>query len=436
MEINKDDVLIIGGGTAACVAAETARRAGKKVTMIFPGGGHSEISAGAVDILGVVPGEDPVICEDYREGIKQLISRYPEHVYAKCQDELDSGINTLVSLAEDGGYSLVGFGRKNVWVPNMLGTFTVNACVPAMMSGVVLVPGRKERVLVVGVKGNTAFNARAAAASYRQYQKKLNGKAEYYAAELQLSGWGKRHKISDGELADYLDTGSGRAEFITAVGTLNSGSRYHFDKILLPPVLGYIHYNEILSEIKAVCGCEAGEVAAFGNSVIGYRFTRALYRGLQRRGVSLLRGVRADALSLAGDGIMVACTSGLTDQLHPGEKITLTAGAVIMATGGFVGGGIKARKTEVWIELLDQKLGTVKTEQLDRDVVAPGGQDFMKMGVTVHTDMSVQDERYQGRLFACGDVVAGHNFASERSGTGVAAASASLAGKRAALISS
>lgn len=54
----KSDVLVIGGGTAACAAAEAVLQAGKKVTMVFPNGGSSEVSAGSVDILGVVPGRN------------------------------------------------------------------------------------------------------------------------------------------------------------------------------------------------------------------------------------------------------------------------------------------------------------------------------------------------------------------------------------------
>lgn len=434
MKIIKDDVLVIGGGVAACVAAETVIRSGKHVTMMFPNGGHSEISAGTVDILGVIPGENPLICEDYKAGIAALVKQYPEHNYAKSAGELENGIDVLVSLAGEGGYPLIGFGGKNVWVPNMMGTFSVNAYVPATMSEAVVVPGQKERVLVVGVRGNAAFNAQAAALSYQQYQKKLNGQAEYYSTEIHLTGWGDRQKVSDGELADYLDTKDGLAEFISAIKTLNNNERYHFDKILFPPVLGYLHYNEIFTEIKAVCGCKVGEIAALGNSVIGYRFTRALYRSLEIHGANLLRGAKAEAITAIENGVEVTCTIGLTDQLHPGITQTITAPAVILATGGFVGGGIKARKTEVWVEVLNKNLGMVTAGQLDRDVVSTGGQEFMRMGVTVNEDMSVSDEACRGYIFACGDVMAGHNFASERSGAGIAAASACLAAKKAAAI--
>ena len=102
----KSDVLVIGGGTAACVAAASAMEAGKKVTMVFPNGGSSEISGGAIDILGVIPGEKPEICEDYQEGIEAVLKEAPDHVYGKCKDSLESGVKTLVDLAEAGGYPI------------------------------------------------------------------------------------------------------------------------------------------------------------------------------------------------------------------------------------------------------------------------------------------------------------------------------------------
>lgn len=428
----KKNVLVVGGGTAACVAAAAALDAGKDVTMIFRNGGMSEISAGAIDILGVVPGEKPAICENYRDGIDELLKAYPEHAYGKCRDELDNGVNALMSLAAEGGFPMTGFDGKNVWVPNMLGTFSINACVPFVMSESVVVPGKEERVLVVGIKGNVAFNAKAAAMSYQQYQKKIGGKADYFSTEIQLTGWGDRRKISDGELADYLDTREGAQELADAIRTFCMNNRYHFDKILFPPVLGYVSSSEILALLKEACGCKVGEVEGLGNSVTAYRFTRALYKGLEKKGAVLKRGAYVDEIAPAEDGVQVTYTEGLADQLHPGVKETVTVPAAVLATGGFVGGGIKAHHTEVWIELLNEHLGKVTTDMLDRNAVNPSGQKFMNMGVEVNSDMSVKNENYAGNVFACGDLLAGQNFANERSGAGIAAATAYLAGRNAA----
>lgn len=428
----KSDVLVVGGGIAACVAAAAALDAGKSVTMLFSNGGNSEICGGAVDIMGVVPGESPMICESYKEGIKVLIEKYPDHIYGKCKDELDDGISTLVSLASEGGYGLQGFDGKNVWVPNILGTFAINAYVPEMMEDSVLVPGKEEKVLVVGIKGNVAFNSAAAAISYQKYQKKIGGCAAYYSTEIALEGWGDRRKVSDGELADYLDTDAGKDELVSAVKTFCMNNRYRFDKILFPPALGYIKYGSVLKAIREECGCAAGEVQTLGNSVVGYRFTRAVYRGLSKKGAVMLRGTTVDEIGADEDGTWAKCTIGLHDQLHPGQKEVFYAPAMVLATGGFVGGGVKARKTEVWVELLNQKIGTVPADDLDRNAVSKSGQDFIRYGVRVNGDMSVAKEGYAGRIFACGNVLADHNFASERSAVGIAAASAYLAGKKAA----
>lgn len=429
----KNDVLVVGGGLAGCVAAESVLKAGKNVTVLFSNGGMSEISSGAVDVLGVIPGEKPQICERYMEAVPALLEKYPDHIYKDCGKKLQEGLDALVSLAKDGGYVLQGFDGKNVWVPNMMGTFSVNALVPDMMYDGVCVPGEKERILVVGIEGNVAFRAGAAAVSYGQYQKKLGGAAEYYSTVIRLEGWGDRRKVSDGELADYLDTAEGIAELADRISTFCKSNRYKFDKILLPPVLGYINYSDNLKKLQEACGCKAAEIEAVGNSVVGYRFTRALYRGLERHGATLLRGAAAKSLAADKEEICVEAVLGLTDQMHPGTKVTCRGDALILATGGFVGGGIKARKTEVWIELLDKKLGKVEADQLDRDALSKSGQGFLKLGAEVNADMSVKDEAFGGRVYACGNLLSGQNFASERSGAGIAAASAFLAGIHAAL---
>ena len=39
-----------------------------------------------------------------------------------------------------------------------------------------------------------------------------------------------------------------------------------------------------------MCGCKIAEVQALGNSVVGYRFTRAIYRALEVKGIQMLKG--------------------------------------------------------------------------------------------------------------------------------------------------
>ena len=162
--------------------------------------------------------------------------------------------------------------------------------------------------------------------------------------------------------------------------------------------------------------------------------TRAIYRGLEESGVTLLRGGKVDAVSISDGQVTADCTLGLTDQLHAGRKVKLQSSALVLATGGFLGGGMEARRRDIWLNLLEENLGEVTAELLNRNPVYGAGQDALRLGASVHADLSVKNEKFKGRVFACGDLLAGHNSASERSGSGVAASTGWLAGINAAKV--
>lgn len=425
------DVLVAGGGIAGCVAAKTACDEGKKVAMIFSNGGASELSSGVLDVAGVVPGVSPKICQTYVQGAELLAESNPAHPYKLCLGSLKQGLETVCDLAEKGGYPLHGFDGRNVWLPNIMGTFSVAAFVPDVLCAAAA-NEEEEHVLVVGFKGNVSFNASSCAVSYQKYQKKLGLRASYVSTELELDGLGDRRKLSDGELADYFDTDAGLHELSEKLASFCKNNRCRFDKILLPPVLGYVRTKQILEELVRACGCRVGEVLTSCNSVAGYRMTRALYRGLEASGVTLLRGTVVDSFTADDAGVKVSCTAGLTDQYHPGFKAEYSAAALVLATGGFLGGGLEARHTSVWIKLLEEELGNVQAEQLNRNAVSSAGQAVLRMGAAVNSDLSAKNESACGRVFVCGDLLAGFNSASERSGAGVAAATGCKAGAGAA----
>ena len=243
---------------------------------------------------------------------------------------------------------------------------------------------------------------------------------------------GDRRKLSDGEIADYLDTAAGLEELCRKLTSFCSNNRCRFDKILLPPVLGYIRTSEILRKLQIVCGCKVAEVLTSCNSIAGYRMTRAIYSSLRDSNVKLVRAGRAEAIKVDESGVTVKATLGLTDQYHPGVKAEYTAASIVLATGGFLGGGISARHTSVWINLLEQELGNVEASQIDRNAVCSIGQGMLRMGVVVDDNLSAKAEDTCGRVFVCGELLKGFNSASERSGTGVAVATGCKAGMNAA----
>jgi len=409
--MKKYDVLVIGGGLSAVVAAKTASDNGKKVGMLFPNGGFSEMLSGAVDVAGVIPGEKLEIYKDYSEAVN-VLAKDNNHPYNICKDHLKDGLNTLKKLDN---YS---YSEKNVWVENTLGTFTLTTALPFYLKEV----KEKENVLVIGFRGNINFNAKVAAENYNYNQKRVELSNTYYSTEIDLPSLNQRHKLSDGELADFLDTEAGIEELVNILSTYNVHKLY--DKFLFAPVLGFYKTETLMNKIKEVCGVEVGEVVA-NNSVLGYRYMRRLYKALD---VDMMQGYKATAIKEEDGVVKVTAEAGLTDQIHKGEEVVLEADKVIVATGSYVGGGLQRRKKELWINLFEEELPYIKEEQVEYEFLSAKGNDFFKVGANVDNDLHYKNYK---NVFVCGSLLAGANRVKERSRGGIDVASAYLAGSNA-----
>ena len=59
---------------------------------------------------------------------------------------------------------------------------------------------------------------------------------------------------------DYLDTPEGVQDLIDKLSEFCANNRQKFDKILLPPVLGFVNYSDAVKKLKSDLGCAVGEV--------------------------------------------------------------------------------------------------------------------------------------------------------------------------------
>jgi glycine/D-amino acid oxidase-like deaminating enzyme len=102
--------------------------------------------------------------------------------------------------------------------------------------------------------------------------------------------------------------------------------------LLLPPCLGIA--RERASELSKLVGVTCGEAMGLPGGPTGLRFESARNKALAAAGVEVLRET-ASAIHAAGSRWRVETGSGRLD-----------AGAVIVATGGFVGGGLAYQPSE------------------------------------------------------------------------------------------
>ena len=424
MNIKETQVLVVGGGLAGLVAAKVAKKQGKEVVIAAKSGGISEICCGAFDVLGAIPGANAKIVVNINDGVKQLTEIKSDHPYAKSQS-LDRAMETLVELASEGGYKVSGDGRKNVFLPNIYGTFTTAAYVPSFLkAGALDVGEQKERnVLVVGFNGHQEFNCAHAAQSYAYVGRRNNiSNDKYYSANITLPSFKNRTRVSSAEIAEFVDTEEGLNEFVQTVKA-NVSPKLKIDLILCSPALGFYKTDEIITKLEAETGARVAEVACAGSSVVGFRLSRALRRGVESSDIPFLYGCEAENIKNVDDKVEVSFVSGVRDYIHPGQKHSILADKVILATGGFLGGGLSRGHRTVKVNLVNLDLGPITEDEVNYDVFDSKGQPYLNKGLAVDENMQPQNVEFKN-IFACGDIVSGFDGIYEKSSAGVAAITA------------
>lgn len=421
------DVIVIGNGMAGVTAAKAAADGRAGVEIITKGAGATMMGSGALDILGAVPKpEGNIMVEDIWEGIKALLKEHPDHPYKVLRKSLENGVKAYREVCRAGGMEFTGDGVKNVILPNILGTFKNTAYIPSYnrYADVSNVSGK---ILAAGFKGHTEFYPEYACKSYNYCQKRFapGSDAAYIGTTLELPSLAERTRVTNAELAAFFDTEEGIRELAAALDgmeTVMSG----IQRILLPPVLGYKNYAANLKYLNETLQVPLGELAQGGHSVSAQRLAKACESGLLKQGISLTNQAKAVAVTRAEDGIFCV--------IYEQHKETKKAYSreVVLAAGGFIGGGITADREDILVPVLHEPLGRIEAKMVSHKVFPQGGQPFARAGVKVYDDMTIAQGRFSGRIFACGDLMEGYDWIYERSGAGVAVASGYLAGKNAA----
>lgn len=421
------DVIVIGSGMAGTTAAKAAADEQVSVEIITKGAGATLMGSGTLDILGAVPGEESnQMVGDIKEGLKLLLKNSPHHPYAVLKTSLEDGIKAYTEVCRLGGVSFTGDGVKNVILPNILGTFKNTAYIPHY-NRFADVSRADGRVLVAGFKGHTEFYPEYACKSYNYCQKRFapDANAVYIAATLELPFLAERTKVTNAELAAFLDTEQGICELSEALGDVKD-IKGEIQRILLPPVLGYRNYKYNLSYLYETLGVKVGELVEGGHSISAQRLLAAFEKGLHEQGINVINQAKAISVDKTQEGIFCITyeQQGKTKEAYARE--------VILAAGGFIGGGITSYTEKLYVPLLKEPLGRIEAEKVNLKAFPKGGQPFVKIGLKVYDNMTITQGKLSGQIYACGDLMDGYDWIYERSGGGVAVSSGYLAGKNAA----
>jgi len=398
-------VAVVGGGMAGACAALAAREAGADVLLIARAPGATAVSSGAVDMASGPASIYENALDIARNG----------HPYALICD-LRGAIDDALSLLRRHLPLLRGAGdgsATNLLLPTPLGRIKQAALAQESIADLRAFPANA-RLGVAALSGAQAVEARLVAAGLR-------------AAVLELDFYRQRADAQKQIPEMAADIDRRRGEFAESIRRA-AGDVTH----VLVPTVGLEGAH---AELSAAAGRPVFELLGAPPSVPGLRLQRAIDAALEKAGVRRTQGVAEKALS------------GTLQVVRGVECEPVEAKAVVLASGRFLGGGIRCdpstgELSETALGLpawagARRKLAALMNEELFA-MRAAGRHPGMAAGLRAGAHLRALDA--EGRpamaggapVFAAGAALGGYDPARGEGGLGVAAVTGALAGREAA----
>lgn len=418
------DVVVVGAGLAGLTAAIRLAEAGARVEVVARGHAATHWTAGGFDVAA--PRRAPTSAD----GVAVLAAR-PGHPYALLEADVGPALVWLRGvLAAEG---LVHAGELDdplAALPTSIGGTRRAAIVPAHQAAGLDAWRAGERLIVCGIEGFKDFWAEPIAASLgREAVWAASEAAEARPARVdaitvalpELSG---RRNLSALELARLFDEPAWRARAFTEIArAAGRVARPSGARIALPAVLGLADHEAVLRDGERIVPAPIFEVPLVPPSVPGLRLYDALRAALLRRGGRMLVGEAVVRVDTSADRVTAVAVSAAVR-----ERVIRTDGLVI-ATGGIAGGGLVGRPDGILEEpLLGLPVEAPPADEwLSTDPLGDGGHPLEAAGV--RTDDRLRPIGHGGapawaNVAVVGAMLAGQRYLAERSGDGIAVASA------------
>ena len=402
------DTVVIGAGLAGLATAIKAADAGLSVTLITKGVGGIQLGTGTVDILGYRP--EPV--EAPLEALEAHVASRPTHPYAHViPDHVGASVAWLRDLV--GSDALIGDETRNVRIPTGVGALRPTCLIPPSMEAGV--PQAGARYAIVGLARLKDFYPSLVAENLTRQSgpdgAPITARAlsvDYVVREGEVDSTGTNHARS-------LDREENRARLADQIRPLLEDGEI----VGLPAVLGLDDPNA-WRYLADKLGHPVFEIPIQPPSVPGMRLNALLTRIASEK-CRVILGSPIKAVHTA-DGRV----SGV-EYASAGRSTTVETRSLILAAGGFESGALDM-----------DSYGTVRETICGLPVMGASGQllhaDFwgedqplFLAGLAVDDNMRVLNEEGTPvcpNLYAAGGNLAGATRWREKSGEGIALASA------------
>jgi glycerol-3-phosphate dehydrogenase subunit B len=407
------DTIVIGAGLAGLMAALGRAEAGAKTMLLAKGHGTTHWSTGCIDLYDTEGA-------DLLPTLNELVARVPDHPYAIIGiAQISRAIERLRALCADAGYPLAGSGERNILLPTALGALRPTAYAPVTMINGDL-RNYNGRMLVAGFHELRDFFPPTIAGNLR---------AQGYNAEgvyLELPPAGRSLDFSTVTFAHLFDQPAFRREVGQQLKKLVNSGRY--DRVALPAVLGLEHPAAVVNDLQATAGALVVEIPTLPPSVPGMRLYRLLEQAAERAGVRVQIGSMVQRAEHEGQRVSaIYSEAAAREQRH-------RAAHYILATGGIIGGGLRAdhqgNLRETALNLPVQV--PPRNAWFNARFLAEAGHPIFRAGIAVDQQLRPRDEAgtiiYENVRVA-GGVLAGADPIREGALEGIAVATGDVAGK-------
>lgn len=436
------DVVVVGAGVAGMLAALRARARGKSVLVVGRPAGASLAWSGAVDVADalhqVVPGNAASALDrggDIDDAVAALAQSKPRHPYARLgaqREQMASALQFFVDAVPE--LALVRRDdKKNHVLATQLGSVKRAALVPASQHLDVAALGDGDVLGVVEWQDLAHFGARPVREMLRfVLDHGPRPRATRVVDVVVPRMFGGDFFRSTTDFARALDDAATREKVLGALATRLGQIDAQPTHLLMPPALTSTPTRALLTEIDARLKRPLRELLALPPSLPGTRLWQALLAAAHKAGVDVVEGVVEAPVVAAGRVQEFTVVRG-------GERQRVTAKAVVLATGRFLGGGIvrdHAAREPLFgfpvvadgLPVADQFIGSLTADHVD------GDHAIFRAGVVTDDQLRPMagPKVACDNVFCAGTVVGGFDPARDGAALGVSVWLGVLAGNRAA----
>ena len=409
--VHKTDLLIIGSGLSGMSAAIFA--ANRNIRAVVTGGsGGFEYSSGLMDLWGLSLTQKGQITKKPWDMLEKLSEQEPDHPLAQIKKEtIQQAFLELTTALKQQGLTYSGYKENNTLVMTPFGTLRPTYRLPPAMRSNSEAFRKKEPCLILDFKGLREFSA----VFFKEMMKK-NWK-ELRAQTLEFPDTHLQKEVFTPFLARSLETEQVQNKFLTLIRSAVKDEIW----LGLPAILGIYNSEKIHKRLETESGLTLFEIPTSPVSVPGIRLRETLMKALENTSVTLLQNQRVTKIIPLPKGEF-NCEIG--SDIHP---VTIHSGAILLATGRFLGGGLYADQKKIYESLLDLPVYQPENRNQwhSKNYFDLSGHEINRAGI--NTDDLLRPVTPDNRpvfetLFASGTVLAHQDWIRTRCGSGLSIA--------------